>query len=145
MRFRTFLLTSMATILLGCGSSVEQETDQSSILPDGPTCDDITCDPGETCVLEGVVCFRAPCPPVPICVPEEPPSCDDVSCPGGEHCELQEVWCIRAPCPPIPVCVPDPDFPTCDDLVCPAGQHCELEGVVCFTEPCPPWPICVDD
>lgn len=33
-----------------------------------PSCDDVTCAAGEHCVLDPVVCVRAPCPPRPICV-----------------------------------------------------------------------------
>ena len=60
MRFEISLFTLMAIGLMGCGSSAEQDTKQSSIVPDEPTCDDITCGLGETCVLEArpsPVCF----------------------------------------------------------------------------------------
>ncbi len=77
-----------------------------------PTCDDVTCDEGSTCELQEVQCIRAPCPPVPVCVPSYP-TCANVRCGGGQVCEMQEVQCIRAPCPPVPVCVDAQD--TCHD------------------------------
>ncbi|XP_077541911.1 uncharacterized protein LOC144153981 isoform X2 [Haemaphysalis longicornis] len=31
-------------------------------------CGRVFCRPGQRCILERVVCIRAPCPPIPICV-----------------------------------------------------------------------------
>jgi hypothetical protein len=39
-----------------------------------PTCDDVECATGQSCILEPVVCIRAPCPPLPVCVPEGVPA-----------------------------------------------------------------------
>ncbi|MGB3051775.1 MAG: hypothetical protein WBB42_12300 [Polyangiales bacterium] len=33
-------------------------------------CDTFECDPGSSCVLEDVVCVRAPCLPQPVCMPD---------------------------------------------------------------------------
>ncbi|CAG0889724.1 unnamed protein product [Darwinula stevensoni] len=37
---------------------------------DAFTCEDVTCEPGETCVMQEVVCVTEPCYPVPECIPE---------------------------------------------------------------------------
>jgi hypothetical protein len=37
-----------------------------------PTCDDAVCPAGQHCELVDVVCIRAPCPPLPECVEDEP-------------------------------------------------------------------------
>jgi hypothetical protein len=34
-------------------------------------CADIECDEGEQCIVEPVMCIRAPCPPMPRCIPAE--------------------------------------------------------------------------
>ncbi|CAG0888675.1 unnamed protein product [Darwinula stevensoni] len=37
---------------------------------DSFTCEDVTCAPGETCVMQEVVCVTEPCYPVPECIAE---------------------------------------------------------------------------
>jgi hypothetical protein len=105
-----------------------------------PACD-LVCDKGQHCELEEVVCITAPCPPIPVCVPDEEPTCKGVVCEEGYHCELEEVVCVRAPCPPQPTCVSD--WPTCEDVQCAPDQTCELQEVTCIRAPCPPVPVCV--
>lgn len=41
-------------------------------LPQTDPCDGVTCGAGEHCEVEPVECVRAPCPPQPICVPDDP-------------------------------------------------------------------------
>ncbi|OWZ09110.1 hypothetical protein PHMEG_00018241 [Phytophthora megakarya] len=87
------------------------------------------CDQGETCKLQQVQCIKAPCDPVPTCVPIEAPCtktcpknevcqvdsygsqycynpCAATTCLTGTVCVVEQVQCIRAPCPPIATCKP---------------------------------------
>ncbi|MBI5511266.1 MAG: hypothetical protein HY903_21095 [Deltaproteobacteria bacterium] len=108
-----------------------------------PSCDRVTCYPGSHCELQQVECFRAPCPPLPTCVPD-PLTCDNVICVQGTHCEMPPTECFGTPCPPRPACVPDPTL-TCDNVTCVQGTHCEMRPTECFAAPCPLWPVCVPD
>lgn len=83
----------------------------------GPSpCESTSCEAGTHCELQQVQCIRAPCLPVPACVPDavvDP--CITASCAPGTHCEAVPVTCIRAPCPVLAQCVPDP---TCQPSDC---------------------------
>uniref|UniRef100_A0A914CKT4 Uncharacterized protein n=1 Tax=Acrobeloides nanus TaxID=290746 RepID=A0A914CKT4_9BILA len=35
-----------------------------------PTCASVTCNKNESCIMQEVICVRAPCYPVPTCVPK---------------------------------------------------------------------------
>lgn len=60
------------------------------------------CAKGERCELKVVQCVKAPCPPIPECVPVA--SCDP-ACGADETCKLVAVQCKKGPCPPQPECV----------------------------------------
>ena len=90
---------------------------------------DLECGTDTHCELVHVVCFRAPCDPIPECVPD---SCEVLSCEPGTHCELEpQVGCSdKASCPPIPECVADrdrpPPPPPCTPQPCPDGKLCPI-------------------
>ncbi|KAK2176690.1 hypothetical protein NP493_646g01076 [Ridgeia piscesae] len=111
-------------------------------------CQEKQCQPQEKCVLQTVVCVRAPCPPIATCVPTCPSRACPKICPEGtfrtevqengctvckcvnpckekhclpqEKCVLKKVYCKRLPCPPIAVCVPTCPSPVCPKI-CPKG------------------------
>ncbi len=45
-----------------------------------PTCDDIVCAAGEHCELQEVWCITEPCPPMPVCVPDQLECTSDLDC-----------------------------------------------------------------
>ncbi|KDR10412.1 uncharacterized protein LOC110837992 [Zootermopsis nevadensis] len=56
-----------------------------------PTCQNVSCDPEEACVLRQVTCFRAPCYPIPECVPKtQVPVCSK-KCQPQYRCEILEI------------------------------------------------------
>jgi hypothetical protein len=84
--------------------------------PSGATCKTpclAKCSAGNHCELHEVQCIRAPCPPQPTCVPDEPKvdACSTVRCKAGTHCEVITVQCFVAPCPEQAQCISDPQIP----------------------------------
>jgi len=87
-----------------------------------PSCNTVKCSAGHHCELQDVVCVRAPCPPLPACVPDDP--CANLDCANG--CELID-------CKPGATCVEDAQGngscvpstgPDCGSNTCAAGQVC---------------------
>ena len=89
-----------------------------------PSCRGHTCPRGEHCELQEVQCIRAPCPPLPACVPDVTDPCASVRCKAGTHCEVTPIVCITTPCDPIVECVPDVTGGSCGGNTCKAGQFC---------------------
>ena len=58
------------------------------------------CEAGEHCELVQVTCVRAPCPPLPMCVPDE-----DGKEPAPRDCDPRKITCKRTPpeCPELQV------------------------------------------
>ncbi|CAJ0586338.1 unnamed protein product, partial [Mesorhabditis spiculigera] len=82
------------------------------------------CSAGQKCVLQEVQCVRAPCNPVPTCVPDDDtPKCL-ARCRAGQRCVLQQVIYKRAPCNPVPTCVPENGATGCAAVSCMVGQSC---------------------
>jgi len=82
---------------------------------DTPSCDDVECDAGSHCELEQVVCVRAPCPPIPMCVENRTNPCALLLCPANTVCvELDGDG----------VCQPIPNRDPCANHPCPVGQVC---------------------
>jgi hypothetical protein len=123
------------------------QTCQCNPPPDA--CAAVTCEVGSHCETHEVTCIKAPCNPVPACVPNKPTPVDPCTaalCPTGTICKSHEVTCIRAPCNPVIECVPvTPTPPSCDTVKCSKGTHCEVQTVACFRAPCPPIAGCVPD
>ncbi|KAG1690467.1 hypothetical protein DVH05_019439 [Phytophthora capsici] len=120
---RAFLLLLLALAATLANAAYTKETAACNLA----------CARDEVCKLQEVVCVRAPCNPVPMCVPiEAEPACtktcpknevcqinsEDYSqycynpcaavlCLTGTTCQLKEVQCIQAPCPPVAVCKPN--------------------------------------
>jgi hypothetical protein len=110
-----------------------------------PSCDTVKCAAGKHCELIDVVCVRAPCPPLPMCVDDPAPTdpCAKIKCGAGTHCEVFN-WCIAtdetdkgagggnadlvAPIPPVGGCKPTgrcvPDGGACGGKTCSAGTYC---------------------
>jgi len=84
-----------------------------------PGCD-IPCPEGTRCELDQVVCVRAPCPPIPRCVPvipvPKPGRCAVTYCPPGTRCVEVPPFGVR--------CVPDEGGQKCGDNVCGAKEFC---------------------
>jgi hypothetical protein len=158
---------SCAAALCPEGTYCDDITGEAQCIP-LPSCDDTTCDAGQHCELVEVECIRAPCPPQPSCVDEDPCAlvdclppyicqvvdgeatcnavkepCALVDCVEGTHCEMVDVQCKKAPCDPVAECVPNPD--ACAAVRCKAGTHCEVVQIECFTTPCDPIAECVAD
>lgn len=79
-----------------------------------PSCDTVKCTPTTTCELVQVQCFRAPCPPLPMCVPNKPQVCD-LMCKVGSHC----VFTANGQ-----KCESDDSGMSCGKNTCSAGQVC---------------------
>jgi hypothetical protein len=135
------------------------------------TCANVRCASGTQCILQQVQCVKAPCSPVPACVPlpttPRTGDCEPGLCDDSETCELQTVQCIRAPCPPVSTCVPQVvtsetctktcgqfqrcflyrSKPYCADVCsasrCGQNQRCEMESVQCLVAPCPRVAKCI--
>lgn len=109
-----------------------------------PSCDTVKCAAGTHCELVNVVCVRAPCPPLPMCVDDPTPTdpCATIKCAAGTHCEVFN-WCTAADesgagsgggasdlivAPPIGGCKPTgrcvADTGTCGGTTCGAGTYC---------------------
>jgi hypothetical protein len=43
---------------------------QPAEAPSDLTCDNVRCPSGTSCVMQAVQCVRAPCPPIPVCMPQ---------------------------------------------------------------------------
>lgn len=78
----------------------------------GDPCAELECPDGH-CDLQTVQCVRAPCPPVPRCLPGTHP-CAAMTCPMGSRCESHDGE---------GVCVPILGGP-CGRITCPADQVC---------------------
>ncbi len=77
-----------------------------------PTCDDVQCGAGEVCELQDVDCVRAPCPPLPVCVPEpQVCACYDYSEMDFGTCKMLMGWAVQdGMCRPISGCGADVPF-----------------------------------
>lgn len=101
-----------------------------------PSCADLRCGAGEHCEVVEVQCIRAPCPPLPQCVPD-PTACAAVRCMSGTRC-VEEAGTAR--------CVPEEGGVPCGSAVCAAGQVCcnascgicTEPGGVCIQQACTP-------
>jgi hypothetical protein len=91
-------------------------------------CAAVQCPVGQRCELRQVTCVKAPCDPVPMCVPDTGTNpCAAALCPPGTVCQAKPVVCVTAPCPPVAECVPQ--------------VHCGGFAA----RPCPGSGACVDD
>lgn len=79
-----------------------------------PSCDTVKCTPGTMCQLVQVQCVRAPCPPLPMCVPKEPQVCT-LACKVGTHCAFTANG---------QKCEPDDPNMSCGKKMCGPGQVC---------------------
>jgi len=102
-----------------CGSwvkpwrQVTREERQTLSAPScAPTCDDVTCGAGEVCELQQVMCIRAPCPPMPVCVPgPQAGACYDYSGMDFGSCKMLMGWAVQdGTCRPIGGCGADVPF-----------------------------------
>lgn len=111
------------------------------------TCEGIFCKAGEKCTLQPVLCLEEPCPPVAVCIPDDP--CADLPCEQGqecriwaptgeaycrdtcqicgedERCDFVQPSCVTAPCPPIVQCTPDSD--PCEGVDCGPSGECAVD------------------
>lgn len=118
----------------------ETVTEEAKVWPPKPPVCPLLCPPGTRCDLEPVACVRAPCPPIPRCVSEEPPvgQCAMTRCPPRTRCE-------EGSTPPYVRCVPDHEVEGCGTNVCGAGEFCCNEtcgicapkGSACTQQVCP--------
>jgi hypothetical protein len=119
-----------ATVLCAAGTYCDDISGSPQCIP-LPSCATVRCSAGYHCELEQVQCIRAPCPPLPTCVPNDTTDpCASVKCKAGTHCEVLPITCITAPCDPIAQCVPDrggcgcsgkPGGGACLDIACPVA------------------------
>jgi hypothetical protein len=79
-----------------------------------PSCDTVKCTATTTCELVQVQCVRAPCPPLPMCVPKAPEVCN-LACKPGMHCAFTNNG---------PKCEADEPDVSCGKNTCGAGQVC---------------------
>jgi hypothetical protein len=79
-----------------------------------PSCDTVKCTATTTCELVQVQCVRAPCPPLPMCVPKETQVCN-LACKVGTHCAILGNG---------PKCEADDQNVSCGKKTCSAGQIC---------------------
>ncbi|CAG7837195.1 unnamed protein product [Allacma fusca] len=77
MSSRLILVVILVALLQPGSSSAKSDVallqpGSSSAKSDGsaPSCQDVTCNQGEECVLQQVQCIRAPCYPIPTCKPK---------------------------------------------------------------------------
>ena len=82
------------------------------------------CARNEICILQDVLCVRAPCPPVVQCLSP----CATVRCGRGSRCEVDEESGEA-------FCNPDCSL---HNGGCRSDQICELIPVTCKRSPCPP-------
>ncbi|XP_037087398.1 prespore protein Dp87-like [Pollicipes pollicipes] len=66
-----------------------------------PSCQNVRCGRLQTCVLQQVICFRAPCYPVPVCIPDR---CATVRCGTGTVCVTVRRHDSRPACKDFPRC-----------------------------------------
>uniref|UniRef100_A0A914R915 Uncharacterized protein n=1 Tax=Panagrolaimus davidi TaxID=227884 RepID=A0A914R915_9BILA len=98
------------------------------------------CPPNTVCKLNQVQCIRAPCPPIPECVPinETRPS---RSTPILDKCAAilctADSTCVDGKCVKIPQQNP------CATMRCGPNTRCEKVQVMCKKAPCPPQGRCV--
>jgi len=78
----------------------------------------------ERCELREVTCVRAPCDPVPTCVPATDP-CAAALCPAGTMCRSKPVVCVAAPCNPVAECVPQVSCGGFSGKPCPGSGSCQ--------------------
>jgi hypothetical protein len=98
------------------------------------------CPPNTVCKLNQVQCIRAPCPPIPECVPinETRPS---RSTPILDKCAV--VRCMAGTTCIDGKCIPNSQQNPCLTTLCPPNTVCKLNQVQCIRAPCPPIPECV--
>jgi hypothetical protein len=95
---------------------IENPLGCESVLCEAPTCDNVECQEGTHCELVEVQCVRAPCYPVPECVPDVN-ACAVVRCASGTHCEVGPDGNAS--------CVPDTN--PCAAVLCGPGTTCEAQ------------------
>ncbi|MBW2418550.1 MAG: BPTI/Kunitz domain-containing protein [Deltaproteobacteria bacterium] len=124
------------------------------------TCRGVDCERGEHCELVDVLCVRAPCPPVAMCVQNDPPDpCADVVCEDDEVCvhrpglprpagaesvEIRQDPVVILPIQWPGVCVPrDP----CETMICRVDEICRPIPQLCSVDSpaCPPIGRCFPD
>jgi hypothetical protein len=91
-------------------------------------CAAVQCPAGQHCELQQVMCIKAPCDPVPTCVPAaapDPDPCAAARCPAGTTCQAKQVSCVRAPCPPVAECVPKVSCGGFAGKPCPGSGTCQ--------------------
>lgn len=113
-------------------------------------CCGIQCNRGSRCALNQVYCFRAPCPPFPVCVKNPPVKYNATGkCPPNKklkfisECKDKnkvncEICITKAPKCSCPKKVENP----CCRLNCKFGSRCALEQAFCINPPCAPLPVC---
>jgi hypothetical protein len=121
--------------LLGCaawpcpdGSYCDDFGGKPHCVP-SPSCDDTSCAPLQHCELIQVACFRAPCPPIPMCVSD--PVTDDpgtgpcaaLRCGPNTHC-IAFPSCDGMRCVPQAQCVPNAPSGSCGKSSCGPGTYC---------------------
>jgi eight-cysteine-cluster-containing protein len=98
-----------------------------------PTCADVVCAPGTHCEMQQVWCFMAPCPEMPICVPDYNGECKtDAECGTGFQCVFPDCDATTG-CLPYGKCVPIPTPVDCYRTGC-SGQVCADHDVVTSCE-----------
>lgn len=113
-----------ATVLCPTGTYCDDISGSPQCLP-LPSCATVKCSAGNHCELQQVVCVRAPCPPLPQCVPDRDPTdpCGG-KCKPNERCLSVPIQCITTPCDPVAQCVPKAACGctgkgACLDIACP--------------------------
>jgi hypothetical protein len=131
-----------------------------SAVPQGgkdfSSCAAVQCPAGQTCILEQVQCFVAPCPPIATCVParhkrdttsdsDDDPCASGARCPPDSVCVAREVVCKKAPCRKRAFCerIIEVGPPSCETVDCATGLKCVMRPVNCIQAPCYDQPFCV--
>lgn len=128
------------------GSYCDDVGGQVRCIPN-PSCESTHCGPFSHCELVQVQCFRAPCPPLPMCVSDE----------GADPCAVQRcgpnMHCVTFPscngmrCLPQAQCVPNAPPGTCGTSSCGPGTYCcnascgtcAPRGAACTQQVCGPF------